>query len=455
MDEGDRRPAGFLATIYKPFAFCAWSIGFVGFLLQTFVRQWLTSRPFVSLAWGVPAVVAAVAVGILAANGQRSSLSNFATRYRIAAAEAAARGDTKATSLWLEKITLLDPNDPALQFGLAMAAEKDGRLDRVRQIMDKIAPEDRAGYPDAHFWVVQHLMEQDPPLTPELRDSMVHHLTHAVGSERFAPQAHALLGQLLLQNKDVDAAIPHLEEAVKARPELGVGLGLLYDRQGKSSPAKTAYRRSLEHFKQLVQEDPKDTESRLRWVHCEILLKNLPEAERALKEGLGVAPDPRLAGGLGQVYMLQFDRLWSQGPEKLAQALPFLQAAVSFAPNDPSVLRRLSLVAEGDDASREAARELLQEIVAQGKAGQATATAHIILGIIAGKGGDLQSASVHYQLALKQQPRTMEAMNNLAWTLAHTDPPELDRALGLAEAALAAAPDHPEVLETRGQILPS
>lgn len=47
----------------------------------------------------------------------------------------------------------------------------------------------------------------------------------------------------------------------------------------------------------------------------------------------------------------------------------------------------------------------------------------------------------------------MELLNNLRWAIAHAEPPDLDRALNLANAAHQAAPNHPDVLETRGQIL--
>jgi len=345
---------------------------------------------------------------------------------------------------------LLDPDDPAIRFDLALAEELDGRQYQARLHMQKLAPDDRAGFPDAHFWLARDLMARNVPRTPELMDTLEHHLTHAVDSKHVAPQARAMLGQLMMEKNDTDGAIRHLEEAVKTNPELGIRLGILHARSGKPSVAKIAHQRAREHCCGLVREDPKDVESRLRWVHCEILLENLPEAERILKEGLALDPDPRLSRGLVHLYLLQFDRLARQGPSKVVPAIGLLEAAINHGPNDPDVVKRLSRVAHGDGPSREAARRLLSEIVARGKG---TATVHFMLGIIAGKEGDLRSARNHYELALRLEPKTMEVLNNLAWTLAQADPPELDRALELADTALNEAPGHPQVLETRGQIL--
>jgi predicted Zn-dependent protease len=64
-----------------------------------------------------------------------------------------------------------------------------------------------------------------------------------------------------------------------------------------------------------------------------------------------------------------------------------------------------------------------------------------------------ETARLHYQLALQQRPQVLKVLSNLAWALARHDPPELNVAIRMADAARDAAPDHPEVLATRGQVL--
>jgi predicted Zn-dependent protease len=44
-------------------------------------------------------------------------------------------------------------------------------------------------------------------------------------------------------------------------------------------------------------------------------------------------------------------------------------------------------------------------------------------------------------------------LNNLAWVLMQDEDPDLERALKVADSALAMAPDRAEIRETRGQIL--
>ena len=72
---------------------------------------------------------------------------------------------------------------------------------------------------------------------------------------------------------------------------------------------------------------------------------------------------------------------------------------------------------------------------------------------MAASDGDLAKAELHLEQALRLNPNTPEVLNNLAWVLANSKPPQLDRALVLVNAAVNALPDHPELRETRGQIL--
>ena len=92
----------------------------------------------------------------------------------------------------------------------------------------------------------------------------------------------------------------------------------------------------------------------------------------------------------------------------------------------------------------------MQDILAQGKA---PATVHLILGSIAMQRHQDQQATYHLNQALELNPNMPEVLNNLAWHLAFSDPPQLDRALDLANRAVELRPHDVEIRDTRGQIL--
>jgi uncharacterized protein HemY len=84
--------------------------------------------------------------------------------------------------------------------------------------------------------------------------------------------------------------------------------------------------------------------------------------------------------------------------------------------------------------------------------GGAPATVHLLLGTLALRQEQWDDAQRHLELACERAPNTPILMNNLAWLLAHRDPPDLERALTVAKAAKFLAP-HPEISDTLGTIL--
>ncbi len=71
--------------------------------------------------------------------------------------------------------------------------------------------------------------------------------------------------------------------------------------------------------------------------------------------------------------------------------------------------------------------------------------------ILFGAGRAEEAARVLEDLIESHSNRSV-ALNNLAWILASSEPPDLDRALELVRRARAVAPDDPDVLDTEGMI---
>ena len=76
----------------------------------------------------------------------------------------------------------------------------------------------------------------------------------------------------------------------------------------------------------------------------------------------------------------------------------------------------------------------------------------LIVGTRALEAGNVESAIMHLELAYKANADSPLALNSLAWGLAHRDPPKLDRALELIDAAIPLS-DHPNFHGTRAVIL--
>ena len=159
--------------------------------------------------------------------------------------------------------------------------------------------------------------------------------------------------------------------------------------------------------------------------------------------------DPALASARrAQLYLAWYDSL-SRSGGRTAQRHALLQQAMDAAPwNLPGLERLLELTQSPPDEVAWAAATLDKLDWTK-----ASVEAHILVGMDAWRAGRQAAARQHMEAAFRANPHDIRASNNLAWILAHDDPPELERALQLSSEALSQAPGQPNVLDTRGRIL--
>ena len=451
---------GFGALIHKPLHLGVWCLGFglhlvgaVAYAIWTFFRQWATSRPFAPLAWGVPAVVAVVVVGLLAATGARLSSSDLVVEYREAAAQAAGKGDTKSVELWLEKAVQLNPNDKMFRFNLALTAQQDGRLDRARQIMRRLAPDDEIGYGPAHLWIAYDLTKSKESIDAQRAGQVRHHLTAGLKHDSGDVAAREQLGRLELQQGNLAQAIEQYERLVRKDRTFSLVLARLHAAQGEPNRSRNVAESGIDYFRHQVTKDPEDVESRIHWALLHGFMERFDRAVEILSDGLKRKPEAddvdwlriQLSGALlgWSNYVKQTE------PDKLAFRLNLLQQALKLSPDNPDVLEQLAMLAAGDSEEVEAAHEALT--AALGK-GTATPMVHLILGIAALRRGEYEREQHHLRLALAADPGLVVAANNLAWRLANGDPPQLEEALELIEQAVRQSPDYAVLRSTRGRI---
>src|SRR5205823_4094587 len=85
--------------------------------------------------------------------------------------------------------------------------------------------------------------------------------------------------------------------------------------------------------------------------------------------------------------------------------------------------------------------------------GQGSVSLNLVLGIDAFERGKLDQAKQYLEQAYKLDPAGPVLANNLAWVLAHTNPPDLDRALAIINTVIERQPKDARFRETRGQVL--
>jgi tetratricopeptide (TPR) repeat protein len=427
----------------------------LGSMVRTFLHAWFQSRPWLTFVRGIPFVLAVLTVGFLLLQMGRNSRADLVLRYQESAARAAAEGNTEVAALWLEKIARLNPQDPRHLYRQALMADEAGRRDRARTLMQRIAPADGEGYPLAHFWLARDLIGQSLPLTPELSKTIEHHLNQALRSKPLAAETHALLGQLMVLRGDRPQAISHFELAAGEKPECHLGLAVLYLEQQEPDKAARSAGLAADYFGRLVEAEPETWTHRLRWAQAELLRDHYARAVGILEAAVDKVEDPEpFREALVAAHLRWLADLAQREPNRLDQQLDLLNAAFKYGPENPDVLALIANLAtqQRDDADSQPAAELHEALTRILAGGTAPPVVHLIVGTRALEAGEVERAVTHLELALKAIPNMPMVLNNLAWGLAHREPPDLDRSLRLIDAAIPLS-DHPHLRGTRAVIL--
>jgi tetratricopeptide (TPR) repeat protein len=418
------------------------------YLAFHFAIDWWSTRYWSSLAWGLPALVVGLAVWSVGLKHDRMSPSGWITRYEAAAMSALRKGDLEAADIYFRRMAFLDESSPAAVYGLALTAERQTDLPRARELLRRIAPESKAGYPDAHYWLARDLIRQQASPTPQLSRVLEHHLEQALRSAH-PIDARVLLAQLYATGGKTEKAIGELEQVVSARPEFQLDLASLYTLAGRTSESGRAAAKAEEFFQARTQAEPDQPLHRLRWAASQASQGRYEEAVKVLTPGLSL-PDPQpFQRALAATYLAWLGAGTTQDKPNPARQLELLERVIEHDADNERALAMLADLATRKGEAADRAMPLLKRVLARGAA---PAVVHLILGTRALDQGNLDQGLMHLEQARQRNARIPEVLNNLAWGLAQKEDPDLERALQLAEAAQRMSPN-PEICDTVGTIL--
>jgi tetratricopeptide (TPR) repeat protein len=172
-------------------------------------------------------------------------------------------------------------------------------------------------------------------------------------------------------------------------------------------------------------------------------------AVELLQKGLALSDDRRTRQALAQAYIVWADT-FPLSEDTAGRKVELLELGLRADPHNPVLFDRLMRLLGTDGPTSDSARKMLQAQLAQG---QAPALVHLMLGTDAGQRGESERALFHLGRAHEIDPGMSVVANNLAWFLAHSEPPDLSRALSLMDTVITRWPDRAEFRDTRGHIL--
>lgn len=297
-------------------------------------------------------------------------------------------------------------------------------------------------------------------LTPDDLRTNLAHVDALIFLGRFGEVTIAIADQL----KDLDAGQENVQLAMVLRrvyglwerslwssesiTQLPLGRALALERN--RADAAEEMQSALKHFQQRLTASPRNVPTRMRLAELLLVNRQFADAEVQLGAGWQLTREPRLKIAMARAYTQWVQFLWADRANHLPELVAILERALRAAPNEKSILERMAILAAEAGTESSAARTALKELLASGKA---PASVHLILGTAATGAGNTERALLHLEQAYRAEPHMPAVLNNLAWTLSHLDPPQIDRARQLIDAAVKIDTKHPEIRATRGEIL--
>jgi tetratricopeptide (TPR) repeat protein len=146
------------------------------------------------------------------------------------------------------------------------------------------------------------------------------------------------------------------------------------------------------------------------------------------------------------------DSIVRTAPNDLARRLILLERGLRQDPSNAALLARLVGLMNGTAAGADKVRAALKGMLAEG---QASATAHFLLGLDAWQNNRVEEARLHWERSHELAPELLGVTNNLAWVLSTGPNADLPRALKLIDQAIDRSSGELKVRfrGTRGHVL--
>ena len=396
--------------------------------------------------WGLPAILVLL---FIIATVSRSLIQSrgINEKYRNRATIALQQNDYDLAKTYFGRILASDfaTNNDKFNWAISLLNTDEGK--RGLSIMDQLAPDSEQRFQLAHRFKALRLAAKESAIEKNEVPLLRFHL-QAAGEASGLNKAWYVY---YLAIDETQKAIDHLELAADEEPQLLVPVAEFLRQMGSIEKYQRTLRNAKRKLEPLVQQQPESIELRLSLANIENRLENFKEAESLLVKGLKINDDPNLRFALANFYVNQHD-IAVKNNESLEIKLKHIQSALKYDSNHVPAYDRLVFNYRNFDSPNDLPeiREQLEKTIVSGKS---PALSHFSLSNILWIDGDKEKSQWHMEQAYSHDKGFAVVANNLAWILAHNDPPELDRAFELIGSVVEQAPGDVRFRDTLATIL--
>lgn len=401
----------------------------------------------------IPCIVAFALIGFVLVRVNLFG-SQIESSYRVKSRIAMADKNFDKAKVYLTRI-VNDKTNPSPEdlFSLALALSQSGESERGTAIINELAPTDRVGYGPAHRMLALSMSPAVNAASAEQKTQLLvplrWHLEHANDSS--SQQINQAWTLYYMSVQQPENAVRHMKKAAELNPSLLLSAGDIYESMNEDLAAQQMYRQAKSVFSKAVDDDPFDWKNRILLARAHTKTEDLKEAEKVLIAGNKLNPDQNYKRALAEFYVMWHD-ITSKSREGFAAQFRALEQAIQFDVDYVPIYERLIRQYRRADSKVEAdeIRDMLETAIAKG---ESTSLAHFALGNLLWIEDNIDKAEWHINQAYRLDDRLAVVGNNLAWLLAHRDPPQLDQALSLIDSVVKKRPDDARFRDTLATIL--
>ena len=376
-------------------------------------------------------------------------------------------------NIYLQKLISMNQAEPEYRFRLAMSKLRTDPGVGI-SILKNLAPEDEAGYADAHKYLAKYYASLRASTRAEAMANGTLALTHAdfcLKRDKNDNVSKSIKAQLLMGQDRLNEANQLFVELFEEEPQFYRQLLQINKRLGRTDLDQSILERALLSYNERLSQgglgDSRWVETWLQMIDCH---RQLGEYERAVE--LLEARIDRLTNGtdaelpekvasrrvflkkvLGGVYLNWAASFISGGESTRAEKLECLRLATEayrLNQNDSYVLRMISRLATDSDSEVSNAAKAVynpyENFAAPGAVLNELGTAAMVA-------GDYSGAVKFFELARKKNPNDPMILNNLSYSWLRSDDQDANRALQLVDQGLRLISGNPQMTKFRSNFL--
>ena len=420
-----------------------------------FVYQWLVSRPYTSLGPALAAGAALIAVLALVVQQRYDHKQSQLAFYQTTLENAYRNDDNKLARIALHSLIRRSPDSERYQFLQALLDFKMDRKTEATQAMLRLALNNKNS--EAASWLLKEQFKMESMDKWQPIDHANFLQLYAIAAQGTKGQAEVSLklqmANYLISKGAASDAVATLSSLAVNNPELHLTTAILYYQMGNLAAADKQAEQAERHYGSKLAADPSDINTRFNLAKALVLRQLEQQAYQVLNDGFRITNDKRLLDASGEALVAWSNRIAKSepdSPQSLSQRMELLIQATKIAPANDIVSEALTQMAIdcAENSNQEIA--ILRQALLRGAS---PSNLHFINGTVELLRGDIEKANMHLQLAAKENANLPGLLNNMAVALYQRNPPDLEKALTLVNAALEKLPNHEYIRETHGQIL--